>query len=115
MSNRKLWTTSVDTYSAESVEHATELRDKDYGYEPGSDNALADPFDPEPMPGNKLYSVVYHEGYDGHEYPPWVDSEPACTLERIQLRSTKTEAPRVTAPAHVWAKHEVGMVGTTEW
>jgi hypothetical protein len=115
MTTRKIWINETDWYSAESREEATRLMMESYGYSAADlESESGYNLEYEPLPDDKALSVTFQDGYEnGRKYPPWADSDPEAKLEWVTLGRYKVA--RVTAPACIWAKHETGMVCSTEY
>ena len=114
MSTRKIWRNETDWYSAESRDEAIRIMVENYGYSPEDMDRSGYALEAEPLPDDKVIRVTLQDGYEGgQKYPPWVDNEPEATLEWVE--SGRYTIARVAAPARIWAKHESGMVCTTEY
>lgn len=103
-----LFKSECDTYSASSIEEAVRLRDKDTGL--SSDESSDDPFDPEPVPDDKIIEVGLEE--ISPEFK-WVQGEPDASL--IKQHEKQCHPWLLKAPACIWAKHTTGIVCSTEF
>lgn len=113
LGKRKIWKTSTDCFSAETLRHAKELRAKSYGWQVGGDDCENDPFEDSPLPDDQMLGVLFSDGTTkdegGGPYPDWVPKESDARVEWVN------GIARVHAPAHVWAKRTEGMVCSTEF
>lgn len=107
---RKIWKNETDHFSAESREDATRMLTELYN---DAEHAAEYPFDEEPLADEQLLSIQLHDGYEGgRQYPAWADEEPEAIVEWVQEHRFRWV--RVKAPARIWAKHETGMVCSTD-
>lgn len=105
---RKIWHTDCDLYSAENLREAVKMAAEIY------DDIMEDDFECDPIPDDKSITVSFFEGADGDLlYPDWVDSETDATVELVE--NGKSRFAKVKAPARLWAKHETGMIASTEF
>lgn len=114
MSTRKIWRNATDWYSAESREEAERMMMEMHGYSKEDMEAGDNNLRYEPMPDDAPLRVTLQDGWeDGLTHPIWANEEPEATVEWVN--SGRYPIARVTAPARIWAKHETGMVCTTEY
>lgn len=115
MKPRRIWRNEFDTVSAESFEDAIRLFNETYGFTPEElkRHPYVMPSD-EPIPEGSVLKVSFFEGAEGdRDYPAWVDSEPEASVE--WHGEGKRRWARVSATARAWAKHEHGLIGSTEY
>jgi len=100
---RKIWSNSTETISAESAEAAVNCLEQIVGQGYADECGEFVPLDDE-----AVVKIVYQD--DPAEEAPWANTEPLATVERLD-----DHLWRVTAPAHIWAKFENGLIGSSEW
>ena len=115
MNTRKIWRNETDWYSAESREEAMRMMVETYGYSQDDIAGLSGcALEFEPMPDDATLRVTLQDGFEGGlTHPNWADEEPEATVEWVN--TGRHPIARVTAPARIWAKHETGMVCSTEY
>lgn len=103
MTQRKLWCSDYDIYSAESAEEARALRNADNGWKADSRENLEDPIHDEPLDDAKIVTVTYEEP-SGAEW--------ARGLSEVRFES-RGEVVDLIAPARCFAQRLSGLVSSS--